>query len=244
MACIVPQGLDQTFSPSGAVGAQNQFHSTRGIDAAASHFAPPDNRFRDLVGEASWAQLPPAVRRRFSKCIKPNEAVLYTGHVIETRLSRVGRLLSVLARAIGSPLPGPDGNTGAAAVSVMQDERTGHQNWTRTYERSGQFPQVVHSMKRFSGPTGLEEYVGAGIGMSLGLTVENRTMVFRSCHYFIELGRFRLRLPQALSPGVMEIVHRDEPGYGALSNAFSFRLTLTHPLFGCLVHQLAYFKEA
>ena len=99
-------------------------------------------------------QLPPAVRRRFSKRLKPCEAILYNGHVVETRLSRAGRILSLLARVIGSPLPGPYGNIGAAAVTVMQDATTGHQNWTRTYERAGGFPQVVHSMKRFAGPSG------------------------------------------------------------------------------------------
>lgn len=202
-----------------------------------------DLRFRDLVGSSAWAELPPAVRRRFSKRFKNGEAILYTGHVIETRLSRAGRYLSMLAHAIGSPLPGPDGNTGAATVTVIQDAASGHQNWTRTYERAGQFPQVVHSMKRFAGPTGLEEYVGAGIGMSLVLSVEDGALVFRSGHYFFELARFRVTLPRVLAPGVMEIIHRDEPGYIGLCNAFSFRLTLTHPLFGCLVHQLAYFKE-
>ena len=210
---------------------------------AEERFIEADTRFRDLVGVESWVQLPAAVRRRFSKHFKPSQAVLYNGHVAETRLSRAGRLLSLLARAIGSPLPGPDGNTGAAAVSVMQDAMTGHQSWTRTYERAGCFPQVVHSMKRFAGPTGLEEYVGSGIGMSLVLSVEDGALVFRSGHYFFELGPVRVRLPRMLSPGVMEIVHRDEPDYRGLASAFSFRLTLTHPLLGCLVHQLAYFKE-
>ncbi len=203
----------------------------------------PDSRFRDLLGVDAWNRLPATVRRRFSKRFKPREAVLYTGHVVETRLSPIGNVLSVLARAIGSPLPGPDGNAGAAAVSVIEDAATGNQNWTRTYERAGAFPQTVHSMKRFAGPAGLEEYVGSGIGMSLLLSEENGALVFRSGHYFLELGGWRMRLPLALSPGVMEIVHRDEPDYLGLANAFSFRLTLTHPLFGCLVHQLAYFKE-
>lgn len=202
-----------------------------------------DERFENLLSAAAWAQLPPAVRRRFSKRFKTGEAVLYNGHVVETRLSRAGGLLSAIARFIGSPLPGPDGNTGAAAVSVMQDTLSGHQTWTRTYERTGRFPQVVHSMKRFAGPTGLEEYVGAGIGMALDLTVNDGALVFTSTNYFFGLGRFRLRLPRWISPGRMEIVHRDEPGYAGLPNAFSFRLTLTHPLLGCLVHQLAYFKE-
>jgi hypothetical protein len=218
-------------------------HVERIASLSTTELLDPDLRFRDLVGAAAWAELPPAVRRRFSKRFKNGEAILYNGHVIETQLSRAGRFLSVLAHAIGSPLPGPNGNAGAAAVTVIQDAASGHQNWTRTYERAGQFPQVVHSMKRFAGPTGLEEYVGAGIGMSLVLSVEAGALVFRSGHYFFELGRFRAKLPRLLSPGVMEIIHRDEPVYCGLANAFSFRLTLTHPVFGCLVHQLAYFKE-
>lgn len=210
---------------------------------ASAAILEPDRRFRDLLGLAAWSQLPRAVRRRFSKRIKTGEAIIYSGHVVETRMSLAGRILSALAHAIGSPLPGPDGNTGAAAVSVIEDAATGHQNWNRTYERPGRFPQVVHSMKRFAGPTGLEEYVGSGVGMSLVLSVEDGALVFRSAHYFIEAAGLRIRLPRALSPGVMEIVHRDEPDYDELPHAFSFRLTLTHPLLGCLVHQLAYFKE-
>ena len=92
-------------------------------------------------------------------------------------------------------------------------------------------------MKRFQGPTGLEEYVGAGIGMALRVTVENGALVFRSAHYFLELGRFRVAIHDLLSPGQMEIVHRD------LGSEFAFELTLTHRLFGRLIHQLAYFKE-
>ena len=202
-----------------------------------------DQRFADLLGARAWASLPPAVQRRFSKRFIAGQAVLYSGHVVATQISAAGRVLAAFAHLIGSPLPGPEGNTGAAAVSVIEDAASGHQNWTRTYERAGRFPQVVHSMKRFAGPTGIEEYVGRGIGMSLDLSVENGALVFRSRRYFFELGRFRITLPHALSPGEMEIVHRDEPAYAGIAQAFSFRLTLTHPLFGRLVHQLAYFKE-
>ena len=152
-------------------------------------------------------------------------------------------MLAALASLIGSPLPMPGDAIGAAAVSVIEDPESGAQNWTRTYEQAGTFPQVVHSMKRFSGPTGLEEYVGRGIGMALVVTVESQALVFRSTHYFLQVFGRRVRLPRALEPGVMEIIHRDEPDYRAIKNAFSFTLTLTHPLFGCLVRQLAYFKE-
>jgi hypothetical protein len=207
----------------------------------ATAFQPSvsDLRFRTLVGETAWAELPEAVRRRFSKCLGPVETLIYPGTVIATELSRAGRVLSFLARAIGAPLPLTDGATGPALVVVTEDPRLGGQTWLRIYARPGRFPQAIHSAKRFRGPTGLEEYVGCGIGMSLRVTVEGGALVFRSAAYFLELGRWRVHIPRALHPGRMQIEHRDEGG-----GSFAFTLALTHPLFGCLVHQLAIFRDA
>jgi hypothetical protein len=211
--------------------------------ASAPRHKPParplaDLRFRTLVGEAAWARLPEAVCRRFSKCLSPDDALFYRGKVVATELSRAGRILAFLARAIGSPLPLTHGATGPALVVVTEEERLAGQSWTRIYTRAGRCPQTVHSAKRFRGPTGLEEYVGYGIGMALAVTVEDEALVFRSNHYFLALRRWRVRLPRLLEPGQMCIIHRDEGG-----RSFSFRLTLTHPLAGRLVHQLAYFLD-
>jgi hypothetical protein len=207
----------------------------------ATEFQPSvsDLRFRTLVGEAAWAELPEAVRRRFSKCLAPEETLIYPGAVIATELSRAGRVVSFLARAIGAPLPLTNGATGPALVVVTEDARLGGQTWLRIYARPGRFPQAIHSAKRFRGPTGLEEYVGCGIGMSLRVTVEGGALVFRSVAYFLELGRWRLPIPRVLHPGRMQIEHRDEGG-----GSFAFTLALTHPIFGRLVHQLAIFRDA
>jgi hypothetical protein len=217
----------------------------KSVGEAAPGSAPPltplvgDLRFRTLVGEVAWAELPEAVRRRFSKCLAPDEMHIYRGNVVATELSRAGRVLSFLSRAIGSPLPLTDGATGPALVVVTEDARLGGQSWLRIYTRPGRFPQSIHSAKRFRGPTGLEEYVGCGIGMSLRVTVEGGALIFRSVAYFLELGRWRLPLPRVLHPGRMQIEHRDE-GNGS----FAFSLALSHPLFGRLVHQLAIFRDA
>lgn len=197
-----------------------------------------DLRFRTLVGETAWARLPEPVRRRFSKRLAPDEALIYRGQVIVTELSRWGRVLAFLTRAIGSPLPLSDGARGPALVIVTEDGRLGGQSWTRIYTRAGRRPQTVHSAKRFRGPTGLEEYVGYCIGMALKVAVEEGCLVFRSDHYFLTLGAWRMRLPRPLMPGEMCITHRDEGG-----GAFSFRLRLTHRRFGCLVHQFAHFAD-
>ena len=208
--------------------------ATAGIEAGIV-----DLRFRALVGEAGWARLPEAVQRRFSRRLAPGDVAFYVGEVLETRLSRVGRVLSFLARAIGAPLPLDNAAGGGATVAVMENERLGGQSWTRTYARAGRFPQVIHSAKRFSGPTGLEEYVGGGIGMALTVGEEGRSLVFRSAGYFFSFGRVRLALPRALMPGDMEIVHEDEGG-----GAFLFKLTLRHAMLGVLVKQTARFRDA
>jgi hypothetical protein len=198
-----------------------------------------DLRFRALVGEAAWAELPDAVRRRFSKRLAPDETVIYQGRVVSTELSPAGRVLSFMARAIGSPLPLTNGATGPALVVVSEDERLRGQTWLRIYARPGRFPQAIHSAKRFCGPTGLEEYVGCGIGMTLRVTVESGALVFRSAGYFLGFAGWRLWLPRALHPGCMRIEHRDR-GKGS----FDFSLVLTHPWLGPLVRQLAVFHDA
>lgn len=197
-----------------------------------------DARFRRLLGTRDWLALPAPVRRRFSKRLAPGETVLYRGRVTETTLTAAGRVVAQLARLIGSPLPLGHGATGAAAVAVTEDPAIGGQIWTRLYARAGRFPQAVHSAKRFQGPTGLEEYVGRGVGMALELAVEDGALVFRSRHYFLQILGRRWRLPRLLAPGAMEIVHREEGG-----GTFSFVLSLTHPLLGRLIHQVALFEE-
>jgi hypothetical protein len=211
------------------------------IAALAPSHAVVDLRFRALVGEDGWARLPAAVQRRFSKRLAPGETLFYDGELIETRLSRTGRVLSLLARVIGAPLPLEHGMAGAATVAVLEDtRRPGGQSWTRTYARGrGKSPQVIRSVKCFAGPTGLEEHVGCGIGVSLSVSEAEGALVFRSMRYFVAVGRLRVRFPRVLEPGDMEIVHRDEGG-----GAFQFTLLLRHRWLGELVSQTARFRDA
>lgn len=204
--------------------------------------APPqgeltDLRFRALLPSADWASLPTAVRRRFSKRMKGGATVVYRGEVVDVRVNRLGWMLSQVARLIGSPLPlvfRPD----AAVVTVTEDAVGQGQVWSRMYVRKNGFPQVIHSAKRFAGPTGLEEHVGAGVGMALTVTVEDEALVFRSAFYFVDLGSLRLRFPRWARPGDLTIVHRDL-GEGR----FAFTLALDHPAFGRLIAQDAVFHD-
>ena len=197
-----------------------------------------DLRFRALLGAEAWSRLPAAVRTRFSKRLGPGVSVTYAGVIVDSRKSWAGRLLAQLCRLIGAPLPLDDDTGVPAVVTVTEDAASGGQVWTRMYGRVRGFPQVIHSAKRFAGPTGLEEYLGRGFGIALTVRADDRALHFDSDHYFLCLGRRRWRLPRWLAPGSLVISHveRDDGG-------FAFVLSLRHALFGGIIDQTGVFRE-
>lgn len=199
-----------------------------------------DTRFRDLVGAKDWSRLPRTIRQRFGKRLSGGDSVTYQGHVVLMRMNLAGKILANLARLVGAPLPFDASAVGQPAiVSVTEDIATNGQFWIRQYGRSTGFPQVVHSSKRFAGPTGLEEYLGYGIGMALKVETGADALFFKSDHYFLQILGRRLRLPRFLSPGRLVIGHKDL-GRGQ----FIFSLDLKHRLLGQLIRQDALFNDA
>ena len=207
------------------------------LDSTTSAVAE-DPRFRNLLAPQDWQRLPSPVRRRFTHALAEGGTAVFVGAVAYTRLSLFGHLVSQLLRLLGAPLPLRSSGRAPATVIVTEDAQCGGQLWTRIYGCAGRFPQVIHSAKRFSGPTGLEECVGAGVGMALTVHVEERALVFRSAWYFIRALGVTFRLPQFLTPGRVAVIHREEQ-----DGRFSFTLTVTHPLFGEAVRQVAFFRD-
>jgi hypothetical protein len=139
---------------------------------------------------------------------------------------------------IGAPLPlGRDPGV-AAVVTVTEDSTGGGQVWTRMYARRRGFPQVIHTAKRFAGPTGLEEYLGGGFGIALRVGTTASGIRFVSDHYFLKLGGWRLRLPRWIAPGALTIDHDDLGG-----GRFAFTLCLRHWLVGDLIRQVGHFRD-
>jgi hypothetical protein len=198
-----------------------------------------DVRFRALLSEGDWARLPPATRRRFSKRLADGNTAIYVGEVVEVAFSRLGWWLAQMARLLGGPLPTGTETGVPSIVTVTEDAATAGQIWTRIYARRHGFPQVIHSSKRFAGPTGLEEYVGHGVGMALRVVADGNALRFRSAGYFLQVGRVRLRLPAFLTPGALTVTHTDLD-----SGAFRFTLEIVHSRFGTLIYQSAIFREA
>jgi Domain of unknown function (DUF4166) len=197
-----------------------------------------DLRFRSLIGEADWHKLPLPIRRRFSKRLAGGATAVYVGTILETHLSGAGWLFAQALRLIGAPLPTARDANVPSVVTVTEEMTTGGQIWTRLYARRQSFPQVIHSSKRFAGRTGLEEYVGYGVGMALTVEVEDEALVFRSDGYFLEIFRHRFFLPAWATPGALSVTHA-EMGEGR----FLFTLEIVHPRLGLLVRQSAAFRE-
>ena len=198
-----------------------------------------DFRFHALLPDEDWGRLPLAIWRRFSKRLADGKTVVYVGEIDEACFSRTGWWLAQAARLIGGPLPTAAETGVPMIVAVTEDAASGGQTWTRICARRHGFPQVIHSSKRFAGPTGLEEYVGYGVSMALRIFVEHEALLFRSAGYAVQIGRVRLPLPKWLTPGDLTVTHADLGG-----DAFRFSLKIVHPRFGMLLRQSAVFREA
>jgi Domain of unknown function (DUF4166) len=209
------------------------------VTPASNTILLDDRRFHNLLPDEEWGRLPLAIWRRFSKRFADGETVVYVGTVEEASFSRAAWWLAQLARVIGGPLP-TGAETGVPmVVAVTEDAASGGQIWTRMCARSNGFPQVIHSAKRFAGPTGLEEYVGYGVSMALLISVEHEALVFRSVGYSLQIGPLRVPLPPWLTPGDLTVTHSDLGG-----GTFRFSLDIVHPRFGKLIRQSAVFMEA
>jgi hypothetical protein len=197
-----------------------------------------DLRFRQLLAEDQWAILPAAVRRRFSKRLKGGATAVYTGMVRQVRISTAGKILAHTLRLIGAPLPIFTHADVPTVVTVTEDTKTGGQIWTRLYANRAGFPQVIHSSKRFSGPTGLEEYIGFGVAMTLSVSTQEKGIIFASVGYTIGIGAVRVNLPSWLTPGKLTVKHLEMD-----QDHFVFEMTLRHPAFGELVFQSAQYRD-
>jgi Domain of unknown function (DUF4166) len=214
--------------------------SARSIGIASpSELLLDDHRFRALLPDDDWGRLPIAIWRRFSKRLAGGKTVVYVGEVEESFHSRAGWWLAHVTRLIGGPLPTGTETGVPMIVTVTEDAASGGQVWTRICARSNGFPQVIHSAKRFAGPTGLEEYIGCGISMALRLSVEHEGLYFRSAGYFLCLGRLHLPLPEWLTPGTLTVSHIDLGG-----GLFRFTLDVVHSRLGPLLRQSALFRES
>jgi hypothetical protein len=193
------------------------------------HHSHPD--FRRLVGEAAWAELPPAVRARFTD----TAARTYQG-AMAVRASAAGLVFAQLCRLIGTPLAPGRGEDVPVSVKVFE-RSDGAMVWDRYYRFGDRRPVKVGSCKK-ADRRGLVEVVRGGLGMALDVSVEDHALHFRSRGYFWEVLGLRIPLPGLITPGAAHVFHRDE-GRGR----FTFGLRFVHPWLGETFWQEGLFED-
>jgi len=186
-----------------------------------------------LVGAEGWARLPAAVRRRFAA---GHADCTYRGS-LDLRCSRAGRVIAFLSRAFGAPLAATEASAVPATVRVRDDGRGGVV-WERRFHCDPARDHLVCSTKEIAPDGRLRERVAGGLGMALDVFEEAGSLVFRSRHFVLILGRFSVRLPALLAPGTCRVTHTDLGG-----GRFRFALDMVHPLWGRTFHQSGVFAD-
>jgi hypothetical protein len=194
----------------------------------------------DVVGEAAWCRLPPAVQARFGT---PAHAVDYVGEFEVVRASRLGRLIAWLTVLIGQPVVPRTGNHIPAVVRVGPNTRG--VVWKREYRWPDKSTCLVRSTKVIQDDGTLVEELPARLCMPLEVFERDGALHFLSRGYYFDLGvwgragRIRMPLPRWLSPGSTHVEHIDQA-----RGWFRFTMTVTHPVFGELFYQTGLFRAA
>jgi hypothetical protein len=200
----------------------------------------------DVMGSAAWQRLPAAVRARFGEPVLP---VDYIGTFDVVRASLVGRIISWICLAIGSPIVPRTGAHIPAVIHVGPVERGA--SWHREYRWPNGPTSRVRSTKVIGPDGGLVEELPAGLRMPLAVYERRGVLHFVSKGYYFEFGfelglevgtrtwRLQVPLPAWLSPGRTHVEHADET-----DGWFRFTMTVTHPCLGEVFYQTGRFRAA
>lgn len=195
------------------------------------------SNYRSLLGEQAWNRLHTAIQKRFTEaaCHKP---VTYVGIMEEVSLSFAGKLLAQLCRLIGTPLALHAGKHIPTRVCVYPNKELQGVTWDRYYYFPYKRTNRVKSTKCIRSDLGLVEVVGCGFGMQLTLREQEGALLFESSRFFLQLGKFRVSIPDLLTPGTTTVMQK------ALdSERFQFSLDVVHPLLGRVFYQLGTFQQ-
>ena len=167
-----------------------------------------------------WSRLPPALQAHHSSGQATDR-----GHMDIEYPSGMQPVMFVLAR-LGALLSRKGRGVKTTVVKQMIADR---QHWRRTMEFADGRVLRFDSVWVPSGPGCFIEYVNPCLGLELRPVLVGRQLHFHGVRFVVQLGRWRLSLPQWLGPGSTRIVEEavDE-------RRFEMDFRLTHPWFGQL----------
>lgn len=167
-----------------------------------------------------WARLPAALQAHHSP-----EPAVDRGHMDIAYPGWMQPALCLLAR-LGALVSRKGQGVQTTVVKHMEGER---QHWRRTMVFADGQTLHFNSVWVPSGPGCFIEYVNPYLGLELAPTRVGQQLHYRGLRFILQVGRWRLPVPQWLGPGVTHIV---EAALDAQRFEMDFRLT--HPWFGQL----------
>lgn len=194
--------------------------------------------FKHTLG-FEWHKLHPDIQRRFDKNPEPGKRLYYTGALTELRCSWLGRLMGLLTRPIvgGALIPVCDTEV-PVDIQVYSLPGDPAIYKYRLYRLNGRRP-VEFTSHMLGGKNGeVLEYVGAGLGMTLELHVQDGNLHFTSGRYFWQIFGARVPLPHVFTPGKTRLIHQNRG-----PDQFSIRIEIRHALFGKMFVQAGDFRE-
>lgn len=194
--------------------------------------------FKKILGD-EWLLLHPDIQARFAKNPGVGKPLYYTGFLSELSCSRLGRFLGLITLPFikGALIPYNDKNF-PVDIQVYSKPNCAFIFKQRIYRLHNRAPIQFTSYMRESEKGEVLEYVGAGLGMKLVLSVREGNLYFESDGYFWDILGVRIPLPGLFTPGKTFLCHRnDNP------SQFNIRIEIKHCLFGTTFTQVGVFHE-
>jgi hypothetical protein len=203
-----------------------------------AQFPSEGELFKKILGH-EWQKLHPDIQRRFDKNPAPGRPLHYTGRLGELRCSNIGRLLGFMTKPLikGALIPYNDTDF-PVDIQVYAKPGSPAIFKQRIYRLHGRKPIRFTSYMLESDKGEVLEYVGMGLGMKLVLQVRDGNLYFTSDGYFWQIGRWRIPLPDMLTPGTTYLCHRNNSPM-----QFDIRIDIRHKLFGTTFTQAGVFRE-
>lgn len=194
--------------------------------------------FKKILG-AEWNSLHPEIQARFAKNPTLGAPLFYTGFLSELTCSKVGKCIGLLAGPFikGALIPYNDQDI-PVDIQVYSKPNCDFIFKQRIYRLHKRKPIQFTSYMRESEKGEVLEYVGAGLGMKLVLSVCEGNLYFKSDGYFWDILGWRMPIPDWLTPGKVNLSHCNDS-----VNQFNIRIEIRHVLWGLTFSQVGVFYE-
>jgi hypothetical protein len=194
--------------------------------------------FKKIMGK-EWLRLHPDIQNRFEKNPTPGKPLKYHGKLEELSCSFWGKILGHITKPFvqGALIP-YTAYEFPVDITVYTKLNCPHIFKERIYKIPGRKPIKFTSYMKESENGEVLECVGAGLGMKLILFEKDSDLHFKSDGYFLDIGIYRIPLPNIITPGYTYLTHVNEG-----ENQFRIRIDIKHKILGKMFVQTGVFKQ-